>query len=55
MISLLVGQVAIAGYLGVSTRTLRRWMAAPDPPPVQRVHGVWYASSIALDRWILER
>lgn len=57
----LYGVKAIAGFLGVTERTVLRWMAdramlsGPDGFPVHRVGGRWFAHPEELRRWTAGR
>lgn len=43
-----------ARYLGVSERTLRRWLADDDVPRLT-VEGIVRIPRVALDTWVVER
>jgi predicted DNA-binding transcriptional regulator AlpA len=44
-----------AQFLGVSTRTLTRWLALPDPPPCVRLGGRLRYDRDALAAWATQQ
>jgi predicted site-specific integrase-resolvase len=44
-----------AQFLGVSTRTLTRWLALPDPPPCVRLGGRRRYDRDALAAWAAQQ
>lgn len=49
----LYGAKAIADFVGVTERTVRRWIADDEPGfPVLRGKGRWFAHSGDLRRWL---
>lgn len=51
------GRKAIAGFLGVSERTVARWLEGPEELnfPALRVGGRWAAHPDQLARWMAGR
>jgi hypothetical protein len=49
--TLIQTQPNIAEALGISERTLRRWLESSDKPPVWRIHGIWCAFAEDLEEW----
>jgi Helix-turn-helix domain len=51
---ILYGLEAIAAYLHVSPRTVRRWIDRCALPVMQAPRGTWITSPTLIDSWILE-